>query len=296
MSRYDLLILGQVSKDINVDHEGREVREIGGAVVASGFAASSLGHRTCAVPKANLNEVDLAALFSRAKSVDVIPLASPRSTSIENVYHTQDKERRTCRAISRIEPYRLDELPDVDAAVVQIAGLMRGDFGGEVIEWAAGRAHCALDVQCMLRCAEGPEGIMAFHDWPEKQKYLPLIRFLKTDAAEAEILTGLKDRREAAKMLHGWGAREIMITHNTEAIIYDGERFYAEPLVPRNLSGRTGRGDTCFAAYIAERLTRPIEAALVTAAALVSLKMETPGPFTGSRADVDAYIEAFYRS
>jgi sugar/nucleoside kinase (ribokinase family) len=295
MDKYVSLILGQVSLDINVDHTGRAVREVGGAVVASGFAASALGHKTCVLPKANLREVDLAALFARAANVDVIPLASPRCTSIENVYHTADKERRTCRAISRIEPYRLHEMPDVDASVVHIAGLMRGDFGGEIIQWASGRSLCALDVQCMLRRAEEPDGIMAFHDWPEKLKYLPLIHFLKTDAAEAEILTGLSDRREAAKMLHGWGAKEVMITHNTEAIVYDGERFCAQPLVPRNLSGRTGRGDTCFSAYITERLTRPTGEALLTAAALVSLKMETPGPFTGTRADVEAYIGAFYR-
>ncbi len=293
MSKYDSLILGQVSMDINVDHTGHEIREIGGAVVAAGFAASALGHKTCVLPKANLDQVDLAALFSRAENVDVLPLASPASTSIQNVYHTADKERRTCRAISRIEPYQVEEMPEVDAAVIHIAGLMYGDFGGEIIAWAAGRAMCALDVQCMLRRAR-EDGIMAFDDWAEKKKYLPMIRFLKTDAAEAEILTGLSDRREAAKVLHGWGAKEIMITHNTEALIYDGQRFYAQPLKPRNLSGRTGRGDTCFSAYITERLTRPIEEALLTAAALVSLKMETPGPFTGTRADVEAYIRAFY--
>ena len=85
-----------------------------------------------------------------------------------------------------------------------------------------------------------------------------------------------------------------MITHNTEALIYDGAAYYTQPLRPRNLSGRTGRGDTCFASYITERLTRDIPTALRTAAALVSLKMERPGPFTGTRADVEAYIQAFY--
>ena len=294
MKKYDSLILGQISLDINVDHAGNEVREVGGAVVASGFATSALGHPTCVLPKANLSEVDVTSLFARATNVDVVPLASPSCTSIQNVYHTPDKERRTCRAISRINPYRVDELPDVDAAIVHIAGLMRGDFSGDIIEWAAKRAMCAVDVQCLLRCADADEGVMAFHDWPEKQTYLPMIRFLKTDAAEAEILTGLRDRREAAKKLHGWGASEIMITHNTEALIYNGEQFYTKPLLPRNLSGRTGRGDTCFSAYITERLTQPIEAALLTACALVSLKMEAPGPFTGSRADVEAYIKAFY--
>ena len=295
MHDYDLLILGQVSMDINVDHLGHEVRELGGAVVASGYAASALGHPTCVLPKADLSRVDVAARFSDASNVTVMPLESRASTSIENVYHTADKERRTCRAISRIDPYRVEELPDVKAAIVHIAGLMYGDFDNEVIRWAKDRAMCALDVQCMLRRVRGDEGIMDFSDWEEKRTYLPMIRFLKTDAAEAEIMTGLSNRYEAARLLHIWGAKEVMITHNKEVLVYDGERFYSKPLVARNLSGRTGRGDTCFAAYITERLTQSIDRALLTAAALVSLKMESPGPFKGTRADVEAYIDQFYR-
>jgi sugar/nucleoside kinase (ribokinase family) len=123
---------------------------------------------------------------------------------------------------------------------------------------------------------------------------LPLIRFLKTDAAEAEILTGTPDRAQAARRLFAWGAKEIMITHNTEALVYDGREIYTCPLRPRGLAGRTGRGDTCFAAYLGERLRAGIPEALLTASALVSLKMETPGPFMGTRADVEQYIRMFY--
>jgi sugar/nucleoside kinase (ribokinase family) len=114
---------------------------------------------------------------------------------------------------------------------------------------------------------------------------------LKTDAAEAEILTGTSDRAEAAKILYSWGAKEVMITHNSEVMIYDGKEIHICALHPRNLSGRSGRGDTCFSSYITERLTCDIPTALKTAAALVSLKMETPGPFRGNRDDVNAYIE-----
>jgi sugar/nucleoside kinase (ribokinase family) len=85
-----------------------------------------------------------------------------------------------------------------------------------------------------------------------------------------------------------------MITHNTEVLVYDGKEIYACPLKPRNLSGRTGRGDTCFSGYITERLTSDIPTALLRAAALVSLKMETPGPFMGTRADVEEFIRLFY--
>ena len=34
--------------------------------------------------------------------------------------------------------------------------------------------------------------------------------------------------------------------------------------------------------------------ALLYATACVSLKMETPGPYMGTRADVEAYIKEFY--
>ena len=135
---------------------------------------------------------------------------------------------------------------------------------------------------------------MVYRDWEAKKELLPYVRFLKTDAAEAEILTGLTDRVEAAKVLYGWGAKEILITHNTEVLVYDGREIYTCPIKARSLGGRTGRGDTTFACYINERLTQDIPTALQTATALVSLKMETPGPYMGARADVEAYIKEFY--
>ena len=63
----------------------------------------------------------------------------------------------------------------------------------------------------------------------------------------------------------------------------------------RNLSGRTGRGDTTFAGYITERQRADIREALLYCTALVSLKMETPGPFQGTRQDMLDYIREFYR-
>ena len=97
-------------------------------------------------------------------------------------------------------------------------------------------------------------------------------------------------------MLQDWGAKEVLITHNTEAIVCDGSKICRAPLRPRNLSGRTGRGDTTFAGYLCERLDHDIPTALEFAAALVSLKMETPGVFKGSIQDVEDYIREFYQA
>jgi sugar/nucleoside kinase (ribokinase family) len=293
--QFDSLIIGQPSLDINTDYQGNTIRETGGAVVYSGFAASSLGHPACVLPKASPATIDTTALFAGAEHITVLPLLSPHSTSIENIYHTADKERRTCRAVSRIAGYQVFEIPPVDAGIYHLAGLMSGDIGDELIEFAHKKAKTALDVQCLLRRADKKTGEMSFFDWPGKRDLLPMIDFLKTDAAEAEILTGLKNRANAARMLHNWGAKEIMITHNTEVLIYDGKKTYTQPIKARNLTGRSGRGDTCFSGYITERLTRGIPEALLTAAALVSLKMENPGPFAGNRNDVQDYIRRFYQ-
>ncbi len=126
---------------------------------------------------------------------------------------------------------------------------------------------------------------MNFHDWSDKLEYLKYFDFfLKTDAAEAEILTGLTDRREAAKQLYAWGAKEILISHNSEMLVYDGKDFFTCPVKARNLSGRTGRGDTTFGAYLAKRMMGvSIPDALLFATAAVSLKWKPPVRCRGSR-------------
>lgn len=290
---FDTFIIGQPSLDINTDYDGTTISAYGGAVVYSGYAAGALGHPTAVLPKADLAKTDVAALFAGAQNVTVFPVGSAQGTSISNVYHTADRERRTCKAISSIDPYRIEDIPDVEAIIYHLAGLVHGDIGEEIIAYAAKKAKVAVDVQCLLRWVEN--GDMVFHDWARKKEFLPMIDFLKTDAAEAEILTGLSDRPAAARLLHSWGAKEVMITHNTEVLVCDGETIYTQPIKSRNLTGRTGRGDTTFAGYISERISGDIPSALLWATALVSLKMETPGPFQGTRADVEAYIREFYR-
>lgn len=292
MKSYDILIIGPVSLDHNIDYLGNERKELGGAVVASGFAAARSGSKTALFTKLNPADADVEKRFENSNA-DLYWKPSTATCSIRNQYFTADKEKRTCTSMGVCDPFQFEELPDIDTKIYHFAGLVYGDFDGELFEKAAKQGKVAVDVQCLMRHVEADK-TMAFHDWDEKLKYLPCIDYLKTDAAEAEILTGLSDRAEAAKLLYSWGAREIMITHNTEVLIYDGKEIYTCPIRARNLTGRTGRGDTTFAGYITERLRTGISEALQYCTALVSLKMETPGPFMGTREDVLEYIREFY--
>lgn len=291
--QYDVLVIGPVSLDHNIDYQGNTRREVGGAVVASGFAAARSGNRTAVFTKLNPADANVEERF-QGSGADIYWRPSTATCSIRNQYFTADKEKRACTSMGVCDPFRFEELPDVETGIYHFAGLVYGDFDGVLFAEAAKRGKVAVDVQCLLRHVEADK-TMAFHDWAEKREYLPLIDYLKTDAAEAEILTGLADRAEAAKLLHSWGAKEVLITHNTEVLAYDGKEIRTCPIRARNLSGRTGRGDTAFAGYITERQRTSVSEALLYCTALVSLKMETPGPFRGRRQDVEQYICEFYK-
>lgn len=289
---YDVLVIGPVSLDCNIDYQGNERREVGGAVVASGFAAAKSGNRTALFTKLNPADADVEGRFA-SSGADLYWKGSKATCAIRNQYFTADKEKRVCTSMGVCDPFRFDELPDIDTKIYHFAGLVYGDFDGELFRAASRYGKVAVDVQCLLRHVE-PDKTMVFRDWAEKKDYLPYIDYLKTDAAEAEIMTGLTDRAEAARLLHSWGAKEVLITHNAEVLAYDGRDVCTCPIKARNLSGRTGRGDTTFAGYITERQRADIREALLYCTALVSLKMETPGPFQGTRQDVLDYIKDFY--
>ncbi len=294
MKRYDTLTIGHISLDYNIDYLDNLIIEVGGAVIYSSAAAYAGGRSVGVVTKLAERDKQRLNEFVIPKE-DIFFIQSAKSTSIRNKYFTADKEKRLCTCISQADPFCIEDIPEVECKIYHLAGLIFGDFDGELIKKLSLRGAVALDVQAMLRHSNGDNTEMYFEDWAAKKELLPYLTYFKTDAAEAEILTGLTDRYEAAKLLYSWGAKEIVITHNTEVIAYDGKTFASCPIKARNLSGRSGRGDTTFASYITERLDKPMDQALLWATATVSAKMEQPGPYRGDRNSIEAYIEQFYK-
>ena len=290
MKAYDLMIIGPATRDLNIDYTGAEDRSVGGAVTFCTPAARAAGASVFAAVKLAPEDRDIMDGFGE----DAALLPSEKTTLMRNVYFTPDRERRDASCPAQSGPILPAEIPDVPCRLYHLAGLLYGDFPNELIDSLRTRGMVSADAQGFLRHNEG--GTMRFHDWKDKRDYLPCMDFFKTDAAEAEILTGLTDRAAAARQLCAWGAKEVMVSPNTEMLVCDGKEIYTCPVKARNLSGRTGRGDTTFGAYLAMRmLGAGMADALLYATACVSLKMETPGRFTGTRADVEAYIDAFYR-
>ena len=77
-------------------------------------------------------------------------------------------------------------------------------------------------------------------------------------------------------------------------LVYADGHFHAAPFWAREMKGRTGRGDTCTAAYLGKRLTASPAEATLWAAALTSLKMEAVGPFSREITEVEELIRERY--
>jgi len=292
MRTYDLMILGPATRDVNIDYTGAEDRSVGGAVTFCTPAARAAGAVVFAAVKIAAEDADIMDSFDLPPESKAL-LPSQKTTLMRNEYFTPDRERRNSCCAAQSDPIAPAELPDVDYKLCHLAGLLYGDFPDELIEALHARALLSADAQGFLR--HNRDGEMSLYEWAEKRRFLPYMAFFKTDAAEAEILTGLTDREAAARQLCDWGAKEVMVSHNSEMLVCDGTRVSRFPVKARNLSGRTGRGDTTFGAYLAERVTgAEMDEALLYATACVSLKMETPGIFRGKREDVEAYIREFY--
>ncbi len=282
MLRYDFLIIGHVTSDIQ-EYQGKRANFTGGAAFFSSIAASRSTAKVCVVTKMADEHRGVLDLL-RNEGIDVICLPSSRTTSIENTFISDDVDKRKARLLAQADPFTIEDLPDVRARIYDLAGLFIGEIPPEMIAHLAAKGPVALDMQAMLRYSEGDT--FGFRDWPEKKEYLPMVTYLKADSQESEVCTGMADRERAARSLFDLGAKEVMVTHASEVIVYDGQRIHRAPFDPANLSGRSGRGDTCFVSYMTWRLEHDVEEAVRYAAALTSIKMEKLGPFSGTVQDV----------
>jgi sugar/nucleoside kinase (ribokinase family) len=287
----DLLIAGHITHDQLVDR-GKESWFTGGGAFFASFAAHRAGASVLTVTRLAAADLELLEPL-RADGAEVRAVPGATTTSIRNVFETADLDRRKVTLLSQGEAFRLEDFPEAEACACRIClltGLFRGEIPDELLQALSARFPLALDLQGVLRTSR--DGVFSWQDWPAKRRLLPLVRFLKADALEAEVIAGTTDRAEAARRLAGWGAEEVMITHSSEVLVYDGRRLARAAFDPANLSGRTGRGDTCFGSYLARRLAHGVAESLAFAAALTSLKMEKPGPFTGTVEQVLSRMKA----
>ncbi len=272
-----IVFIGHLSKDINV-FKNREQIIPGGGVYYGAFVAKSFFPEVLVYTKLNVTDRELFRDMEDY-GIDVIYFSSRTTTTIKNIYPTDNPDDRMSRMIERAEPFMEEEINKVGYAnIIHISSLSNGEIPERFIEELRKKTEVlGLDAQGFLRNVDS-EGNMVYRDWEYKEKYLPLIDVFKVDSRESEILTGIKDLNSALKKIAEWGPKEILLTYRDGIILWTKGRTFEEKFGGWTLEGRTGRGDTCMAGYLVHRHLG-YESALKKTAEIATEKMKSPGPY-----------------
>jgi len=288
---YDLTCIGNYTKDTIVTPSGTTYVD-GGAVNYAAHAAARLGVKVAVVTRlARADNRMVAAL--RDGGIDCFPTYTAHSTNMRLEYPTTNPDIRSLSVTETAGAITPGEVKDLNMRSAIVGSSLRGEVGLDVIQVLRHKQiRLGLDVQGFVRVLRGRE--LKYEAWPEMPETLAYVDILKSDAVEAEYLTGEKDIYRAARALARMGPQEIILTHKHGLLIHAEDQFHDLPFHAQQLSGRSGRGDTCAGTYVAMRLSKSPREAGIWAAALTSLKMEQPGPFRRSREDVEELIRSKY--
>ena len=285
---FDIAYVGHYTRDTIVyPHETKVVD--GGAFYYGVNVIARMGLRASVVTRLARQDWHVVEELERL-GVKVYAHASPASTNLRLIYPTANLDERTIELASSAGPFTVEELAPVEARAFIVGASVRGEVPSEVVESLAVRGVLiALDVQGFIRVAR--DGVLVFDDWPDRASILSRVTVLKTDAVEAQRLTGEVNRHAAARKLAAYGPREVLLTYNGGVLVCHDGVIDEAPLIPHEVRGRSGRGDTCTAAYMSRRLTSPPADAVAWAAAVTSLKLETEGPFRRELSEVETQYE-----
>jgi sugar/nucleoside kinase (ribokinase family) len=215
----------------------------------------------------------------------VIP--SDVTTYMRVVHPSADVDDRQMFQLANAGLFVASDVPALTARQVHLAGITDQEFDLEFVRAMKSRGYrLSADMQSFVRQVDPATRSISFGDVASKVEFARLLDMVKLDVVEARVLTGTDDLERAAMVFEEWGSPETVITRSDGVLARVNGKTLWEPFSNRSVVGRTGRGDTTFAAYMARRLDHDPGESLKFAAALVSIKMEKAGPFAGTLADV----------
>jgi sugar/nucleoside kinase (ribokinase family) len=246
--RFDLITLGNYTKDTIVTRAGtRHVH--GGGFNYAARAAAAAGLSVAAVTRLAEEDREMVEQLEAA-GVTVFPRWTDSSTIMRLEYPTDNVDERTLTVAATAGSLEPDQVDGLEAPAFVVSPSIRGEVGIDVLQ-AIRRPGVlvGLDVQGYVRIRR-ENGVLEHTHWPEIAETLALVDVLKTDAVEAESLTGTADHEAAARMLAGYGPREVVLTHRDGLLVLADGRVHEARFTPRELRGRSGRGDTCLGSYL----------------------------------------------
>ena len=283
---YDITFVGHMCYDEIISFGGKPHIAPGSAVLCGAMVAARVGKKVAAVVKmAKKDENILQPMKDVGVETYLVP--SNVTTYAMVVHESANVDERKLAVVKSAGLISINDVPTLSSTCVHLAGISDTEFDMALMKGLKSRGYSlSADMQSFVRHITPVTHEIQFSDVSNKKDIAEMMDKLKLDVVEARILTGTEDLEKAAIIVESWGCPETMITHSQGVLARVNGLTSYEKFSNSNVSGRTGRGDTTFAAYLSWRLDHDVRESLKFAAALVSIKMETPGPFKGTLEDV----------
>jgi sugar/nucleoside kinase (ribokinase family) len=289
---YDIVCIGNYTKDTIISPVGVKYVD-GGAVNYAAHAANQLGLKVAVITRLAREDQRVIDKFV-GSGIDCFPTYTTASTTMKLEYPTTDPDFRYLFVASTAGSITSTDVESIDTKAAVIGSSLRGEVGLDVIQTLRAKSvFLAADMQGFVRVLRDQK--LIYESWGEMKETLVYLDVLKSDAVEAEALTGEADIYKAAKVFSHMGPKEVVLTHKDGVLLYYGGEYFQAGFYPAVLNGRSGRGDTCIGAYTAMRLSKNPVDALNWAAAVTSLKMEKLGPFDHPISDVEEFLRSKYQ-
>lgn len=291
MNAYDIVFIGHMAIDEVHHFDGEVTVGTGSAVLCGALAAARVGRRVAVVTRMALADEPMVEPM-RTAGVEVIIVPASATTYMQVIHPSADVDVRQIIRVRSAGVFQSEDIPMVHAGVFHLAGISDQEFDLPFIRLLKTRGlRLSADMQGFVRQGDPGTGEIHFRNVADKAEIVSLLDYVKLDVVEAEILTGTRDLEKAARQFAEWGAGEVVITNAYGVLALVEGKAYFSSFTNRSVIGRTGRGDTTFGAYLAWRPEHSIQESLDFAAALVSIKMESFGPFKGTLSDVKARMK-----
>jgi len=163
--------------------------------------------------------------------IDCFPTYTPQSTLMKLEYPTTNPDIRTLTVAGTAGAITVGAVEGLEMKSAVIGSSLRGEVGLDVIKsLKEKKVTLAVDMQGFVRVLRGQE--LKYEPWGEMQETLARVDILKSDAVEAEFLTGETDIFKAAQIYASMGPSEIVLTHKDGVLILAEGEFHNLDFTP----------------------------------------------------------------
>ncbi len=278
---YDLTIIGHFTLDyFKGREESPDYIRIGGTSVYASKTANQLG-KNAAVISANGSDFNKDFIKPLKDSGINIHLIKTKQKSTAFV-HEYIKGERKLTLKSRCKVINQSDIPEefLNSKLFYIGAIANEVDTSVLSKISKTKAPIALDLHGFVR-KFNKKGEMSVNDWPEAEKYLKYVTFLKGTDKEARALTGLKNLQDIVRFISSMGPKVVILTLAKKgSLIYSNNLSLQIPTIAYEIVDETGAGDTYFTAFLLDYLEKQdLYHAAIYGASAASFVMEKQGPF-----------------